>query len=98
MAVTVAIVDLEVRFAQPPRSEIDVTNDSANVDLTLPAKSGFAIAAASRSGEIQSDFSDSSLKLVNENQTSKLVGQYGGHGPQIRLATSYGTIYIRKAA
>lgn len=89
--------DIEVRFAEPPRGEVSIANDTGNVDVTLPSKSSFVISAASRSGEIQSDFSDPSLKLVNENETSKLDGTYGSRGPQIHLSTSYGTIYLRKA-
>lgn len=88
--------DVQVRFEQPPKEEVSIANDSGAVDLTLPAKSGFEISAVSRSGDVQSDFEDSGLQLVNENETHKLNGKFGSRGPKIQIATSYGTISLRK--
>jgi len=90
--------DIEIRYSQPPHEEINVVNDSGEVDLTLPAKSSFQIAAVSRSGEVQSDFEDPSLKIANESDTGRLNGTIGTHGPKITITTSYGTIYLRKSS
>jgi DUF4097 and DUF4098 domain-containing protein YvlB len=90
--------DIEIRYSEPPHEEINVVNDTGEVDLTLPAKSSFQIAAVSRSGEIQSDFSDPALKLANESDTGRLNGTIGTHGPKITVTTSYGTIYLRKSS
>ena len=90
--------DIEVRYAQPPHEEINIANDSGGVDITLPSKSSFVISATSRSGEVQSDFEDSSLKLANESDTGRLSGTVGSHGPKITIATSYGTISLHKSS
>jgi DUF4097 and DUF4098 domain-containing protein YvlB len=90
--------DIRVRYSDPPHEEIRVVNDSGEIDLTLPASSSFQIAVASRSGEVQSDFEDASLKLANESDTGQLNGTVGSHGPRITLTTSYGTIYLHKSS
>lgn len=90
--------DVNVNYSQPPREEISIVNESGQVDLTLPAKSSFEISAVSRSGEVQSDFSDPSLKQANESDTGHLSGRIGSRGPKITIVTSYGTIYLRRSS
>jgi DUF4097 and DUF4098 domain-containing protein YvlB len=87
---------VEVRFEQPPKEEVSIVNDSGGVDLTLPAKAGFEISAVSHSGDVESDFEDSTLQLVNDKDTHKLSGKFGSHGPKIQIATTYGTISLHK--
>jgi DUF4097 and DUF4098 domain-containing protein YvlB len=89
--------DIQVRFQQPPRDEVEITNDSGGIDVSLPSKSGFEISASSHSGHIENDFEAPTLKAVDEHNVSKLEGQYGPHGPKITLATSYGSISLRKS-
>ncbi|MGA6956150.1 MAG: DUF4097 family beta strand repeat-containing protein, partial [Candidatus Acidiferrales bacterium] len=89
---------IKVSYSQPPRAEINIANESGEVDLTLPSESKFEISAVSRSGEVQSDFDDPSLKQDNENGTGRLNGKVGAQGPKIQIATSYGTIYLRKSS
>lgn len=90
--------DIKVRFSQPPREDINIADDSGGVDVTLPANSNFEISAVSQSGEVQSEFEDSSLKLQNENGTGRLNGKVGAGGPKIHIATSYGTFILRKSS
>ena len=90
--------DMKIRYSDPPREDINIVNDSGEIDLTLPSSSSFQITASSRSGEVQSDFEDASLKLANESDTGRLNGAVGSHGPHITLTTSYGTIYLRKSS
>ena len=90
--------DIKVRFSQPPREDINIADDSGAVDLTLPSNSNFEISAISQSGEAQSEFEDSSLKLANENGTGRLNGKIGLGGPKIHITTSYGTLYLRKSS
>jgi hypothetical protein len=87
-----------VHYSQPPHEEINIVNDSGEVDLTLPAKSSFQISATTRSGEIQNEFEDPSLNVANGSDTGKLSGSVGTHGPKISITTSYGTIYLRKSS
>jgi DUF4097 and DUF4098 domain-containing protein YvlB len=90
--------DINVNYSQPPREEIGVVNESGQVDLTLPAKSSFEISAVSRSGEVQSDFEDPSLKQASDSDTGRLTGRIGTHGPKINIVTSYGTVYLRRSS
>ena len=90
--------DIELQLRQPPHDEIDLTDDSGQITLTLPSSSMFEIIAASKSGDVQSDFEDPTLKTTSEGETNRLEGKVGAHGPQIRLSTSYGTISIRKGS
>ncbi|MGH9704521.1 MAG: DUF4097 family beta strand repeat-containing protein, partial [Candidatus Acidiferrales bacterium] len=88
--------DVQLQFRQPPHDEVNISNDSGGIDVTLPASSNFEIVASSRSGDIQSEFAD--LKTTDEHGTSQLNGRVGTRGPQIHLTTSYGTIHIKKGA
>jgi hypothetical protein len=90
--------DIKVTYAQPPREEINIANGTGEVDLTLPGKSSFEISAISRSGEVQSDFEAPGLQPADDNGTGRLSGKVGSAGPKIQIATSYGTIYLRKSS
>ena len=88
-----------VRYSDAPHQDLNITNDSGAVDITLPSSSSFEVAAASRGGEIDNDFETSSLKAVNDANTGKLNGRFGGQqGPKITITTSYGTISLHKTA
>lgn len=95
--ITNARGDIEVQFSAPPRDDIRIANDSGGVDLTLPASSGFAISAASRSGEIDNEFQNASLRESSAEENGLLSGVFGIPGPHITIATSYGTIHLRKS-
>lgn len=90
---------VSVRFAQPPKEDVDVSDQSAGITLIMPAKSLFEIHAETRSGNIDSEFDQPSLVKVSDDRgNSKLDGTIGARGPQIRLKTTYGSISIRKAS
>lgn len=88
--------DVELRLKNAPKDEIEVNNESARIDLTLPANSAFEIVASSRNGDIDTSFEDAALKKSDESNTAKLEGKIGTRGPQIRLKTTYGTVSLRK--
>lgn len=92
--------NVSVRFSSPPKEDIDITNSSAGIDLTLPGSSSFDIVADSRSGEINSDFANATLKLTGaDSGNTHLEGKYGsGRGPKITLRTSYGSVAIHKTS
>jgi DUF4097 and DUF4098 domain-containing protein YvlB len=92
--------NVSVRFSSPPKEDIEITNASAGIDLTLQGSSSFDIVADSRSGEIDSEFANASLKLTGaDTGNTHLEGKYGsGHGPKITLRTSYGSISIHKTS
>lgn len=90
--------NVEVRFSAPPKEDIDITNSSAGISLSLPESSSFDIVADCHSGDIDSEFSSDSLKKTStQSGDSHLEGKYGnGRGPKISLKTSYGSIAVRR--
>jgi DUF4097 and DUF4098 domain-containing protein YvlB len=91
--------NIEVRFSQPPKDDIEISNSSAPITLILPESSSFDIGADCHSCDIDSEFSADSLKQTSNGGDSHLEGKYGnGHGPKISLKTSYGSISIRKTS
>jgi hypothetical protein len=92
--------NIQVRFSFPPKDDIQITNSSAPITLTLPESSSFEILADCHSGEIDSEFESDSLKVTKtESGDSHLEGKYGrGRGPKIILRTTYGSISIHKTS
>ncbi len=90
--------NIELRFSSPPKDDIDITNASAGISISMPDNSSFQIVADCHSGDIDSEFeSDSLKKTTTEGGDSHLDGRYGtGHGPKITLHTTYGSISIHK--
>ncbi|MBI1738307.1 MAG: DUF4097 family beta strand repeat protein [Acidobacteria bacterium] len=88
--------NVELRLKNAPKDEIEVNNESARIDVALPASSAFDILATSRNGDIDTGFEGPELKRSDENGTAKLEGKIGNRGPQIRLKTTYGTVSVRK--
>jgi DUF4097 and DUF4098 domain-containing protein YvlB len=88
--------DINVELAKTPQEAINITNDSGDVELTLPAQSAFELAAVSRSGDVESDFESASLNASNVGGSQEISGKIGASGPRITIATSYGTIHLRK--
>jgi len=89
--------DISLNFAQAPRDDVRIADESGNIDITLPAHSNFTISAISRNGDIQNGFEASGLKSSTSGETTILNGTYGSQGPHITLSTSYGTISIHRA-
>ncbi len=89
--------NVELRFTQPPKDLIDITDADGNVDLVLPSKSTFEIHASStRSGEAYSDFAG--VKQTRESGgTATLDGKVGAQGPVINVKTTHGSIRLRKS-
>jgi hypothetical protein len=92
--------NVEVRFSFPPREDIEITNSSAHITLSLPESSSFDIVADCHSGDIDSEFSADSLKKTStQSGDSHLEGKYGnGRSPKIILKTSYGSISLHRTS
>ena len=90
--------DITVVLSKPPTQPVAIADESGEVDLSLPGNSNFQITAASKSGEVQSDFDAPSLRIDNSDSGGRLEGMVGAGGPAINIATSYGTIYLRKSS
>ena len=91
--------NVEVRFSNPPKEDVEIANSSAPISLSLPESSSFEIVADCHSGDIDSEFSADSLNKTSTQSDSHLEGKYGnGRGPKITLKTSYGSVSIRKTS
>src|SRR5260370_8725868 len=65
--------NIQVRFSSPPKEDIEITNASAPITLTLPESSSFEILADCHSGEINSEFKAVTLKKTStDSATSHL--------------------------
>lgn len=91
--------DVSARFTAPPKDEIEISNKSASISLTLPRNSTFQISAECRSGDIDSEFEAPTLqKPPGESGGARLEGKIGERGPRITLKTSYGSIGLHKGS
>src|SRR5262249_14790977 len=92
--------DIEVRYSTAPKDDIQLTNSSSGITLTLPSNSSFEITADCHSCEIDSDFSSSTLnKTTTQSGDTRIEGKYGSGRPiKIILKTSYGSITLRKTS
>jgi putative adhesin/cell wall-active antibiotic response 4TMS protein YvqF len=89
--------NITVRFTQPPKEAVDLTTQSGDIDVSLPAKAAFDVSArADNNGEISSDFSELQSKIDEQRGNTRLDGSVGAHGPKLDLRTTHATIRIRK--
>jgi len=87
-----------VRFTAAPKDDVQITNSSAGISLTVPGSSSFEIQADCRNCDIESEFSGLG-PTKSESGDSHVAGKYGsGKGPKITLKTSYGNIVLRRTA
>jgi len=91
---------VELRFSAPPKEDLTVSNAASGITLTLPGSSSFEILADCHSCDIDSEFSEDSLKRTStQSGDSHLEGKYGsGRGPKITLKTSYGSISLHRTS
>src|ERR1700687_5704701 len=67
--------NIQVRFSSPPKEDIEITNASAPITLTLPGASSFEIWADCHSGDIDSEFQADTLKSTSsQSGDAHLVG------------------------
>jgi DUF4097 and DUF4098 domain-containing protein YvlB len=87
-----------VRFSSAPKEDVQITNSSSEIALTMPGSASFEIVADCRNCEISSEFPGLSASKT-ESGDSHLVGKFGsGKGPKITLKTSYGNISLRRTS
>jgi len=87
-----------VRFSSAPKEDVQITNSSSEIALTVPSSASFEIIADCRNCEISSEFPGLGASKT-ESGDSHLAGKYGnGKGPKITLKTSYGNISLRRTS
>jgi DUF4097 and DUF4098 domain-containing protein YvlB len=87
-----------VRFSSAPKEDVQITDSSGEIALTVPGSASFEIVADCRNCEISSEFPGLGASRT-ESGDSHLTGKYGsGKGPKITLKTSYGNISLRRTS
>ena len=87
-----------VRYSVAPKEDMQITNSSAGISLTIPGSSSFEIVADCRNCDIESEFPGLEA-TKSESGDAHMTGKYGpGKGPKITLKTSYGNIELRRTA
>jgi len=87
-----------VRFSSAPKEDIQITNSSSEIALTVPGGASFEVVADCRNCEISSEFPGLTATKTGSGD-SHLAGKYGsGKGPKITLKTSYGNISLRRTS
>lgn len=90
--------ETSVRFSTPPKEDVQITNSSAGISLTLPGSSSFEIQANCRNCDIDSEFPGLG-PVKSPAGDASVSGKFGsGKGPKITLKTSYGNIDLRRTA
>jgi DUF4097 and DUF4098 domain-containing protein YvlB len=89
---------ISVRFSSAPKEDVQITNSSGEIALTVPGSASFEIVADCRNCEISSEFPGLGASKT-ESGDSHLAGKVGsGKGPKITLKTSYGNISLRRTS
>lgn len=89
---------INVRFSSAPKEDVQITNSSSEIVLTVPGGASFEITADCHNCEINSEFSGLNASRT-ESGDSHLSGKYGsGKGPKITMKTSYGNISLRRTS
>ena len=96
MDITTAHGDVALTLAAKGAPEkVTIGTEHGDVTLTLAANTGFQIAAATRKGEISSDFD--SLKVSQSNGSSEATGTVGNGNSKLTVGTDTGDIKIGKS-
>src|SRR5205085_477004 len=86
--------EVEIHATKLPLGRIDIVNRKGEVQLTLPANSGFELDARTRRGEIESgDFPE--LSKQNRAGENAATGSVGKGGPRVHIDNQYGGITLR---
>jgi DUF4097 and DUF4098 domain-containing protein YvlB len=79
--------------AVEPLGNIQITNSSEPVTLTLPPNAGFQIAANTDGGDLNSDFN---LNVNGDDNRRSASGSVGKGGPKIDVSVRHGDLTIKK--
>ena len=90
--------NVSVRFSAAPKEDVQITNSSAEVAVTLPGNSSFEVQADCHNCDIESEF-PALVQSKSASGDSNLSGKVGSaKGPKITIKTSYGNIVIRRSS
>jgi len=87
--------DIEIQPGRVPLARIDAHSRSGKIELTLPEKAAFQLAAKAEHGEAMNDFGPP-IQTQTNGRSSSLRGGVG-QGPPISITTDRGSVLVRKA-
>lgn len=90
--------DIVLRYNAPPGADVEINNERADVEITMPQKAEFTVDASSRNGRAESDFKDGVRVTGGEREgerDGKIEGKVGQRGPTIKVRTTTGTVRLR---
>jgi DUF4097 and DUF4098 domain-containing protein YvlB len=93
--VTVEKGDIDLKPGNVPVGKMIVRTRSGNINLALPPEAKFQLMASTDRGEIDNEFG-AELKSRTHGHGASLEGMVGA-GPDLSMATSRGTITVRKS-
>jgi len=89
---------INVRFSSAPKDDVNITNSSGEIALSLPGSSSFEVQAECRNCDISSEFPGLGVTKSPAGDASVAATYGSGRRPKITLKTSYGNIALRRTA
>ncbi len=89
---------INVRFFSAPKDDVNITNSSGEIALSLPGNSSFEVQAECRNCDINSEFAGLGVTKSPGGDASVAATYGSGRRPKITLKTSYGNIALRRTA
>jgi hypothetical protein len=74
-----------------PLGNIEITNKSGAIRVTLPSSANFQLDARAMRGEIETDFN---IPTTDNNRETRAAGTVNKGGPRLQLSTEHGTIAV----
>jgi len=79
--------------AAVPLGNIQITNRTGNISVTVPENAGFSVTASNNDGDLNTDFP---ISVTSSDGHKTAQGQVGNGGPHLELTTTHGDIQLRK--
>jgi len=89
---------INVRFVSAPKDDVNITNSSGEIALSLPGSSSFEVQADCRNCDISSEFPGMAVTKSPAGDASVSAMYGNGRRPKITLKTSYGNMALRRTA
>jgi len=81
--------------AKAPPDKVSIASQHGDITLTLPPNAGFQLTAATRKGDISSEFG--AVKVDQSNDMSRANGTVGNGVSKLQITTDTGDIKLVKS-
>ena len=89
--------NIELRYNNPPKEDVEVNNERADIEILMPPSSAFTVDASSRNGRAESDFK-TGVNVTESDNDGRIQGTVGQRGPSFKLRSTHGTVRLREGA